>query len=220
MAAIVPKNDAAVAINLSKSDAALVNGAVQWLNRTVHASGVQLALQVSDYVLSTFFGGDYDEFQSTDRTKPVTFAALCRHEDLEVSEQTLYRLVRIGREVGLLPQDVGEALSLTHHRLLLAVDDTSTRHSLAIQAAEERWTVDALSAAIKEAQPADPKRPGRPPLPTTLKHLGAVTRAAKADMKKFGAEFKKLPPEKQQKARADVLALAEKVQKWVEVVGE
>jgi hypothetical protein len=219
MSAIVQKSAVPQPLKLSKSEAALVDGAVLWLNRSVHASGVQLAVQVSDFVLSTFFGGNYDQFQSNDPTKPVTFAALCQREDLAISEHTLYRLVRIGREVGLLPQDVGEALSLSHHRLLLAVDDTSTRRSLAKQAAKQGWSVEELANAIKEKQPPDPKRPGRPPLPPMMKQLGAVTRAAKLDLKKFGAEFKKLSPEKQAKARAEVVALAGKVKGWLDVVG-
>ena len=95
---------------LATADLALVEGAVAWLNRTVQASGVQLAVEVSGYILATFFGGDFAAFADHDRTKPVSFRALLRHQQLQLGESTLYRLVRIGHHVGQLPQDVAEAL--------------------------------------------------------------------------------------------------------------
>ena len=45
--------------------------AVAWLNRTVQTSSVQLAIEVSDYVVATFFGGDFEEFADARRTKQV-----------------------------------------------------------------------------------------------------------------------------------------------------
>ena len=68
---------------LSAADLALVEGAVAWLNRTVQASGVQLAVEVSGYLLATFFGGDFAAFADHDR-KPVSFRALLRHQQLQL----------------------------------------------------------------------------------------------------------------------------------------
>ena len=205
---------------LSVADLALVEGAVAWLNRTVHASGVQLAVEVSGYVLATFFGGDFAAFADHDRTKPVSFRALLRHQQLQLGESTLYRLVRIGHHVGQLPQDVALALSLSHHRTLLALTDGRHRQALARAAATEGWSVLQLAEAVKHKQPPDPKRPGRPSLPPAVKHLGAFARRAATELepKGFAIAFKALAPARQKAARAEVLALAQQVAALVKVV--
>lgn len=205
---------------LSATDLALVDGAVAWLNRAVQASGVQLAVEVSGYILASFFGGDFAAFSDTTNTKSVSFRSVVRHRDLQIGESTLYRLVRIGHHVGMLPQDVAEALSLSHHRALLGVSDGRHRQALARAAATEGWSVLQLEEAVKEKQPPDLKRTGRKPLPPGLKAFGAVARGASEglDPVRFKAEFEGLGVEKQAEKRAEVLALAERVAGLVKVV--
>jgi len=176
---------------LASVDLQLVEGAVAWLNRSVQASGVQLAVQVSEYVLATFFGGDFAAFSDHDGQKSVSFKALCRREDLELGESTLYRLVRIGHQVGQLPGDVADSLSLTHHRTLLAVTDQRHRQHLARLAVAEKWSVAQLTAAVAAQRPAQGKRPGRPAEPVALKWLGEVGRVVEKgpDVAQFGAWY-------------------------------
>ena len=196
------------------------SGAVAWLNQAVRNSGVQLAVQVSDYVLSTFFGGDFEAFLDPSRLKSQSFRALCRRDDLELGETTLFRLVRVGHQVGRLPNDVAEALSLSHHRTLLLVTDGRHRNALARQAAQEGWSVEKLAEAVKQKQPPDPNRRGRKPLPPGLKQFAAVARGAETglDVARFSGEFAGLAPEKQAVVRAEVLALRERVEGLVAVV--
>lgn len=216
------RQDPAPPLPLSEADLLLVDGAVAWLNRTVQSSSVQLAVEVSDYVLATFFGGDFQAFADTTSNKPVSFRALGRREDLAIGEATLYRLVRIGQQVGQLPADVAEALSLKHHRALLSLTDGRSRNALAREAATEGWTAQQLADAIQAKQPIDGKKRGRKPLPAALKGLAAMRRAAEQGMEPagFAAVFAGLAPEQQAATRAEVLALAERVKALVAVVAD
>ena len=212
--------DPALPLPLSAADLALVDGAVAWLNRSVQTSSVQLAVEVSDYIVATFFGGDFQAFADPSRTKPVSFRALARRDDLAIGEATLYRLVRIGQQVGQLPADIAEALTLKHHRALLSLSDGRSRHALARQAAAEGWTAQQLADAIQQKQPLAGNKRGRKPVPAELKGLAAMRRATQQgpDPAGFAAVFAGLAPQQQAATRADVLALAERVKGLVAAV--
>jgi len=198
---------------LASADLQLVEGAVSWLNRAVQASGVQLAVQVSEYVLATFFGGEFGAFSDHDGQKSVSFKALCRREDLDLGESTLYRLVRIGHQVGQLPGEIADSLSLTHHRTLLAVTDQRHRQHLARMAVTEKWSVAQLSAAVAAQRPAQGKRPGRPAKPVALKWLGEVGRAVDKgpDAAKFAEYYAGLDAAGRAEAKVAVDGLAARV---------
>ena len=85
--------------------------------------------------------------------------------------------MRIGHQVQQLPGDVAEALTLTHHRVLLAVDDAARKVQLATAAVSQGWTTDQLAEEVQKARPKDATKAGRPPLPPNIKVLGQVQRA-------------------------------------------
>ncbi|MBI5609741.1 MAG: hypothetical protein HY902_12785 [Deltaproteobacteria bacterium] len=186
-----------------------IDAAVQWLNRAVQASGVRLAMEVSEYVLTTFFGGDFNAFADHDRTKPQSFAALVRRQDLAISETTLYRLVRIGQQARHLPSAVAEALSPTHHRVLLGVRDLRHKGRLAREAAEQNWTVARLAQEVKALEPGNTSKTGRPPLPPLVKALGEVTRSwhRGVDVAAFGQAYSQLSAQHKAELRAEVAKL-------------
>lgn len=195
-------------------DTELLDGAVLWLNRAVQASGIQLAVSVSDYVVATFFGGDFANFTSHDPHKPSSFRALCQHDDLKMSAGTLHRLVRVGQQVGRLPADVAEGLSVSHHRVLLTVDDLAYKGHLAREAVQHDWSVAQLEARIREekTEPLHPR--GRPQKAVALKWLGAMQRVAGDGQKPqaFALGFTRLPPKDQAKVRKELLALQRKIE--------
>ena len=160
----IAKIDETTPVDAIESATEVVDAAVSWLNRTSQVSGIRLAVEVSSYILTTFFDGDFKQFSSHDRTKPSSFSALCRREDLNLGESTLYRLVRIGHQVQLLPTAVAESLSLTHHRVLLAVDDPRQKQRIAKAAVNENWTVEQLEAETRKLRPKDATKAGRPPI--------------------------------------------------------
>lgn len=162
-------------------DQTLIDGAVDFINRNAHASGLQLAKTISDFIVDSFFGGDFSGISSKDPHKTASFAALCEREDLQMPAATLNRLVRIGHQARHLPQDLAENLSLTHHRALLAAEPAAHKQHLARLAVKHAWTVEQLKAKIAAEKPAKPQPLGRPLKPAPLKWLNAVQKAAGED---------------------------------------
>jgi len=158
-------------------DAVKVDRAVGFLNSAMRESGIQLAVRVSDYVVSEFFGGDVVQLDSRDRTKAVSYNALCRHPDLQIGEATLRRLARVGIQVRQLPDEVAGRLSQRHHRALLTVDDPRRKEELARAAVVEDWSPDKLAGVIAVDHQTAKPRTGRPAAPHVVKAISAVTRA-------------------------------------------
>jgi len=175
-------------------DPNLLNGAVDFINRAIHASGTQLAAILSEYVIDTFFGGEVSLLSSKDPTKTASFRALCEHPGLQMGASTLHRLVKIGVQVSHLPADISENLTMTHHRALLTVQEPGKKASLARKAVKHHWTAQKLQEVIAAEfpQPADTR--GRPTKPEVLKWLGALRTAAgdKRNPAAFAADFAKL----------------------------
>jgi hypothetical protein len=161
-------------LELSDADVAKVDAAVRWLNGQVQSSGLELAAAVKRYVIGTFFDGDYDGFIDPSRNKSQSFAALCLREDLELGEATLYRLIRIARQVEELPGDLGPRLSVRQHRALLPVTDPVQKVELARRALNEDLTADTLEDEVRKVQPTN--KTGRPPLPVVVKHNRQIQR--------------------------------------------
>ena len=205
---------------LTAAETATVDGAVHWLNHAVRASGIQLAAQVNQFILDTFFGGNYESFSDPSSSKPVSFGALCAREDLHLGQTSLYRLVRIGQQIKHLPSEVAEALSMTHHRTLLAVTDQRHLHRLAREAMLHRWTATELEAQVHEVQPAKGGKTGRPRVPDGLKWLGAVLRASEGDKTaQLAKDFTALSEAKQADVRAKVAELRKLLDAVNKVVG-
>jgi hypothetical protein len=204
MSTLVPLAPAPFAVN-----PALLDGAVAFINRAARTSGLDLARAVSEYVVATFFGGDFSAVSSKDPHKSESFAALCAREDLQMGAATLHRLVRIGQQARHLPAELAESLSLSHHRLLLTVNDLQHKQKLARLAVRQAWTVEQLQSCIAAEKPAAPIPLGRPAKPAPLKWLGAVNKAVGQgqDTAAWTAEVALLPPAAQGKLKADLLAL-------------
>jgi hypothetical protein len=194
-------------------DLDLLDGAVLFLNRAIHASGLQLAMTVSAYVTETFFGGDVAALSSKDSQKTASFRALCERDDLQMGASTLHRLVRIGQQARHLPADLSESLSLGHHRALLTVDDPRHKQHLARLAVQKGWTADKLRTTIAAEQPLPAHRPGRPKKAELLKWLGAVRRevTVQQDVGIFVAQFAELQADQQLAARAEMQAMRQRL---------
>lgn len=203
------KSATSIEVTAPAVDKSLLDGAVDFINRAARTSGHQLAKIVSEYIKDTFFGGDLSLLSSKDPTKTASFRALCDRQDLHVGVSTLYRLVKIGQQVQHLPADLADALTMTHHRALLAVADKPHKQKLARQAVQHGWSVQKLQSAIADEQPQQPNRSGRPLKPAVLKWLAAAKKAAddKRDPATFALEFAALETSEQLAVQSDLLAL-------------
>lgn len=54
----MPKKSATTALTLPQVDKNLLDGAVDFINRSARTSSLQLAKTISEYVVDTFFAGD------------------------------------------------------------------------------------------------------------------------------------------------------------------
>lgn len=174
----------ALSDELSQGEEDQITASVAFLNDAARRTGLELAIEVRDHVLDTYFASSYEAFADPSSTKERSFRALCEREDLELSRQQLYTLVRVGEQATQLPAGIGRALSVRHHRALLAVADDD-RASLAARAAAEGWTVHALEQAAANAKPEDAK--GRKASPPLVKGVSGL-RSALARMPKIRAK--------------------------------
>jgi hypothetical protein len=190
-------------------DPALLDGAVLFLNRAIHASGLQLAVTVSAYVTETFFAGDPAALTSKDPQKTASFRALCEREDLQMGASTLHRLVRIGQQARHLPADLAERLSMSQHRALLPVANAQHKQHLARLAVQHGWTTEQLTATVAAEHPQPPNHAGRPKKAEVLKWLDGLQRAAKArqDPAGFAVGYEALQASQQARVKADIQAL-------------
>jgi len=202
----MPKKTALTAPSIDKN---LIDGAVQFLNRATHASAVQLAVTVSEYITDTFFGGDAKLLSSKDPDKTASFRALCDHPQLQMSAATLNRLVRVGLQARQLPADLAENLTQRQHRALLVVQNPQHKQHLARLTVQHGWSAAQLSAEIAAEHPPQKPPVGRKHKAELLKWIGAVrhTTGAARDPAVFAQDFAKLTEMDKAKFKTELAAL-------------
>ena len=99
-------------------------------------------------------------------------------------------------QLELLPADVIERLTLTHHRALLPLPDPKSKEELARRALDEGWPSDVLAAEVSKLLPAS--RRGRRPSPPFVKTIRRVAKALDSSRVEDldAEEIRRLGPEK------------------------
>ncbi len=152
-------------------DSELVNEAVEHINALHRAKALELVVAMGDYILDVFFCDDSSRLKLAKAN--ASWRALCKRPDLNVSHSQLWYSAAIVGQLRTLPDAVGKALPVSHHRRLIAVRDDSVKSRLATRAATEGMSVKELEAAIAaERSNGGVRRPGRQPIPAHLKSLG------------------------------------------------
>lgn len=160
----------------------LLDRAVEDINRIYRAHGLETARAIGEYVVTTFFAGDLDAALRHSRTH-ATWRALAGRDDLLVSYSNLWSCVQVLDQLHRLPEDIGAALSVSHHRRLLALRDEDARARLAEAAVAEDLTVRELEERIaaQRAETQVGERRGRKPLPRIVKAIRALRRVDLSD---------------------------------------
>lgn len=163
-------------------DPALLDVAVETLNRIYVAKGLETAREMGEYVLGTFFGGDLEAFHSRGK-KHASMRALAAREDLHPSHTVIWRSVAVIEQLRLLPENVASALPYTHHTLLLPVRDEKAKVKLAQRAVEKGLTKRALAAEVKKVREKEigESKAGRPPLPAFIKTVNRLEKLTGAN---------------------------------------
>ena len=156
----------------------LLNEAVAEINRIHTAKGLELARAIGNYVVRVFFKDDLDNFGMREK-KHATFRALAQRDDLQVSYATIWYSVAVLDQLRLLPEDIGSALPMAHHKLLLPVKDPKAKVRLAKKAVEKHLTSRDFAKEVKKARAKETEgaRAGRPPLPAFVKGLNRLKKA-------------------------------------------
>lgn len=158
-------------------DESLVRDAVAEVNTLVLREGLRATVKLGKYLLKTVLRGSLADL---DGEGTPTWRALAASPELTVAPSTLWFAVKTVEQLELLPREVGRALSPSHHRRLVAVQDLERKRELAARAAEEGWTVRQLDVAIGN-RPA-PAPAVRDPLAGVRAGIGGL------DLDAFGAD--------------------------------
>jgi hypothetical protein len=178
----------------------LVNQAVSDINRIYVGKGLEAARGIGEYVLRTFFAGDVESFRCRER-KHASFRELAERKDLRVSHVFLWNCVAVAEQLKALPNDIANALPVSHHKLLLPVHDEKTKVTLARKAVRENLTTKELAVEIRRVRrhaTNGGKKRGRPPLPAVIRLLNSLGRlGVLAASKEVGTcDLDELPAEK------------------------
>lgn len=141
----------------------------------IHArKSLDAAIAVAEYLLESFFGGDLRRLHRKEAAPSLR--ELARHPDVHLSYNYLWRSLRVYEQLRGLPADVAAALPLSHHVLLLSVEDPERKRALAQVAADEGLTKRRLELRIRRESP--PSVRGRPRAPGLQVAIPALRRAA------------------------------------------
>lgn len=144
-----------------------VEEALSALRVLSQVSGLELASSVRAVVRDALGGGASSRREGLARAQSRGLVALGRHPGLPFSRATLYSLLRVGEQLLVLPPEIGQALTVKHHRALLTLGDPAAKRALAARAVAERWSSRTLLAAVQR-EAARSGRPGRVPAPTPI----------------------------------------------------
>lgn len=155
---------------------ALLQRAVEDINRIHARRGMELIKELGKYLLHTFFGGDIRTWRER-QGRHQTFRALARREDLQVSYATLWYAVAVLEQLEDIPEHIATQLSFSHHRLLLPLKDNRDKLALARRAVDERLTTRQLERLVKSRTAPSSARTGRPRIPALVKGVRKVRAA-------------------------------------------
>jgi|GEM_PF-2828442 len=158
----------------------LVDRVVARLNQAHDRHGMALFLDLGRIVVDMLFEGDARAFE-TRAAAHRSFAAVLVDAGLRPTPDAVKQGGRLVHLMAHLPAEVSRALKFTHHRMLLAVDDTATRVELAERAAAEGWTTRVLQDEVARLALARSKpRRGRRSLPPRVRGLRSISRTLDA----------------------------------------
>ncbi len=149
-------------------DESKVDLAVMEINRIHNQKGVEAARETGLFLEKHFFAEDLEAAERLGK-EHVSFRTLAEREDLNVSASFLWYSLHLLKQLRQLPEPVGQALSISQHRLLLPLKDREKKKELAAKAIEDGWTVERLAAEVQKKK--GKSNAGRRPLPAFRKTI-------------------------------------------------
>ena len=154
-------------------DDGLVERAVETLNQVYRAKGLETARAVAECVVALFFDNEAENFHARGNSH-LSFAALKKRADLQVSYQFVWNSCAVYDQLRRLPPEIANALPLSHHKLLLPIKDDEVKRKLATAAIEGKLSKRTFEERVKKARKAQQSgsKAGRPTLPAFVKVFG------------------------------------------------
>ena len=154
-----------------------VDAAVAQLNQIHDTRKLELALALGSCVIDTFFGGDLEAFRRRGKGHQ-TFQALAQRGDLKPTYRFLLTSVAVLAQFEQMPSEVGRSLSLTHHKLLLPLEEPADKAALATTAVEKGLSTRELEREVRRIHPPASRPPSRGPKPLhpLLREMRQITR--------------------------------------------
>lgn len=154
-----------------------LDAAVAHINAIHLKKGLETAVEIGDYVIATFFGGN--SHKSVVKQKlPLSFRKLADHAGLNVSYSLIWNAVNVVYQMRTLPTEVARALPFTHHTMLLPIQDPEEKERLARVAIRGGLSKRQFAAEVATASPAKtPSSRGRPRLPQFVRAISDIVAA-------------------------------------------
>lgn len=161
---LVPDAPEPVKTEASSVDKALVDAASAWISAKVAATLKAGAIEVGEYLLATFFGGDPARARSRNPQKAASFRALaerCGTAELPVSRTWLNNAVGIALMSRNLPAGGAfRELPVSYQEVLLPLRDSPRIESLATEVSARRLSYREFRALVLEERSKSQKRTG------------------------------------------------------------
>ena len=155
-------------------DEELLGEVVSEINARYVRQGLKLAKSIGELLLDRFFGGDLGAFRNRGK-RHLSLRALARRNDLQISYVQLWNCLSVLAQLRELPPQIGQSLSMHHHKALLPLRDASTKRALAERAVHDKLSYRQLQEEVRLARANNRvRRPGRPRLPRWVKGLRRI----------------------------------------------
>lgn len=163
-------------------DEKLIDDAVAFINETASETIYKGSIEIGEYILENFFGGDLKFASSKNPKKVSSFNKLCEREDLTVHPNRLGLMVRVAsQERFLVEKKVNtEGLSYTHKAILVKLDNTKEKINTIEKCIAEEWSTRDLDDEIKRLIQGLPASTNLSLIRTTKRYITKVDDVLKA----------------------------------------
>ncbi len=148
------------------------------INRLYVKADLDKAMAIGRLVLERFYNNDPARLHCKGK-KTMALRQVAEHPDLLCSTTYLYRCVAVLEQMEILPPEIGSALTISTHSVLLGVHDADTKLHLATLAVEKGLSVRELEIAVKSARHSASGMRGRPRLPAFVRAVVPLMAARK-----------------------------------------